>query len=55
MTQINLYEQLGSIQFQIDKLQEQKTHIIRQIEIQMTINSTKAELSKDTDTLNAQL
>jgi len=40
---INLYGQLGSIQFQLDKLQEQKKHIIRQIEIQMTIESMKEQ------------
>lgn len=43
MTQINLYEQLGNIQFQIDKLETAKDNIVRQIEIQMTIESIKQQ------------
>jgi len=41
--QINLYEQLGNIQFQLDKLELAKNNITRQIEIQMTIESVKQQ------------
>lgn len=41
--QINLYEQLGNIQFQLDKMEIAKTNIVRQIEIQMTIESVKRQ------------
>ena len=40
---MNLYEELGNIQFQIDKLEAAKTNIVRQIEIQMTIESIKQQ------------
>ena len=36
---MNLYEELGNIQFQIDKLEAAKNNIVRQLEIQMTIEA----------------
>lgn len=41
--EINLYEQLGNIQFQIDKLEAGKNNIVRQIEIQMTVEAIKQQ------------
>ena len=40
---MSLYEELGNIQFQIDKLEESKNRIVRQIEIQMTIEAVKQQ------------
>lgn len=40
---MNLYEQLGNIQFQIDKLEAAKDNIVRQIEIQMTVEAIKQQ------------
>lgn len=37
---MDLYAELGRIQFQLDKLEAAKNNITRQIEIQMTIEST---------------
>lgn len=49
MNEISLYEQLGSLQFQIDKLLDQKAHTVRQIEIQMTIESVKQRTKNGED------
>ena len=40
---MDLYAELGRIQFQMDKLEAAKTNIVRQIEIQMTIKSVKQQ------------
>ena len=40
---MNLYEELGIIQFQLDKLEQAKNNIVRQIEIQITIESVKQQ------------
>jgi len=40
---MDLYAELGRIQYQIDKLEASKTHIVRQIEIQITIESVKQQ------------
>lgn len=40
---MDLYAELGRIQFQMDKLEAAKTNIVRQIEIQMTIESVKQQ------------
>lgn len=44
---MNLYEELGNIQFQIDKLEAAKTNIVRQIEIQMTIEAIRKQAVDD--------
>lgn len=44
---MNLYEELGNIQFQIDKLEAAKNNIVRQIEIQMTIESIRKQTTDD--------
>lgn len=44
---MNLYEELGNIQFQIDKLEESKNRIVRQIEIQMTIEAIRQQAADD--------
>ncbi|MCK5225144.1 MAG: hypothetical protein KAQ89_00345 [Planctomycetes bacterium] len=44
---MNLYEELGNIQFQIDKLEAAKINIVRQIEIQMTIEATRKQAIDD--------
>lgn len=48
---INLYEQLGSIQFQLEKLFESKENLIKQIELQMTINSVKQQVEAEQEKL----
>ena len=40
---MDLYAELGRIQFQLDKLGAAKNKIVRQIEIQMTIESMKQQ------------
>ena len=40
---MNLYEELGRIQFQLDKLEASKNSIVRQIEIQMTIEAVQKQ------------
>ena len=44
---MNLYEELGRIQFQLDKLETSKAHIVRQIEIQMTVESIKQQTQNE--------
>jgi len=46
---MNLYEELGKVQFQLDKLEQAKNNIVRQIEIQMTIESVKQEINKQVE------
>lgn len=40
---MKLYEELGRIQFQLDKLEASKNSIVRQIEIQMTIEAIRQQ------------
>jgi len=40
---MNLYQELGNIQFQLDKLEASKNSIVRQIEIQMTIEAIRQQ------------
>lgn len=44
---MNLYEELGNIQYQIDKLAAAKNNIVRQIEIQMTIEAIRKQTIDD--------
>lgn len=44
---MSLYEELGNIQFQIDKLEAAKNSIVRQIEIQMTIEAIRKQTVDD--------
>ena len=44
---MKLYEELGRIQFQIDKLEASKNHVVRQIEIQMTVEAVRKQAVDD--------
>ena len=44
---MNLYQELGNIQFQLDKLEASKNSIVRQIEIQMTIEAIRKQTTDD--------
>ena len=44
---MDLYAELGRIQFQLDKLELAKTNIVRQIEIQETIIAVKREREEE--------
>lgn len=44
---MNLYQELGNIQFQIDKLEASKNSIVRQIEIQMTIEAIRQQTANE--------
>lgn len=44
---MDLYTELGRIQFQLDKLEIAKTNIVRQIEIQETIAAVKREREEE--------
>ena len=44
---MNLYQELGNIQFQLDKLEASKNSIVRQIEIQMTIEAVRQQAVDD--------
>lgn len=44
---MNLYQELGNIQFQLDKLEASKNSIVRQIEIQMTIEAVRQQTVDD--------
>lgn len=44
---MELYTELGRIQFQLDKLEQAKTNIVRQIEIQLTVESIKSQTDKE--------
>jgi len=46
---MELYAELGRIQFQLDKLDVAKKSIVRQIEIQMTIESINNQKAKEDD------
>lgn len=45
---MNLYEQLGRTQIQIDRLQSVKESIVRQIEIQETIQAENSKKQEET-------
>lgn len=40
---MNPYEELGKIQFQIDRLEISKNNIVRQIEMQLTAEAVKQQ------------
>lgn len=44
---MNLYQELGNIQLQLDKLEAAKNSIVRQIEIQMTIEAVRQQAIDD--------
>lgn len=44
---MNLYEELGRIQYQIDKLEVAKDSIARQIEIQRTIETIRQQAADE--------
>lgn len=44
---MNLYEELGQIQIQMDKLELAKNNIVRQIEIQITIEAIRQQAIDD--------
>lgn len=44
---MDLYTELGRIQFQLDRLEIAKNNIVRQIEIQITIESIKQQENKE--------
>ena len=46
---MDLYAELGRIQFQLDKLELAKNNIVRQIEIQITIESVKQQEETKTE------